>query len=183
MTHPALSPLAYQLLTEALTTRRKVFLSYHHDNDQWYYNQFSQVFHATYEAVQDNSLDRAIDSDDPEYVMRRIRDNCITGSSCTIILCGSATPWRKYVDWEIKATLDKQHGLIGVNLPSNPLTPQGLYIVPDRLHENIVSGYALWLQWSNLTLGPDALKLAVEHANAKDRGLIRNGRDLRQRNG
>jgi hypothetical protein len=47
--------------------------------------------------------------------MQRIRDKHITGTSCTIVLCGSLTPWRKYVDWEIKATLDKEHGLIGIN--------------------------------------------------------------------
>jgi len=49
--------------------------------------------------------------------MRGIRENFITGTSCTIVLCGAQTHLRKYVHWEIKATLDKEHGLIGVNLP------------------------------------------------------------------
>ena len=88
--------------------KRKIFVSYHHDNDQAYYNEFSRFFSDQYDAIQDSSLDRLIDSDDTEYVMRRIRENYITGTSCTVVLCGPQTRWRKYVDWEIKATLDKQ---------------------------------------------------------------------------
>lgn len=42
--------------------KRKVFLSYHHDGDQYYYNEFSKKFHDEYEAVTDNSLDRRVDS-------------------------------------------------------------------------------------------------------------------------
>src|SRR5712671_172295 len=34
------------------------------------------------ERDQDNSVERRIDSDDVEYVMRRIRENYVTGSSC-----------------------------------------------------------------------------------------------------
>ncbi|EMP5262739.1 TIR domain-containing protein, partial [Klebsiella variicola] len=47
--------------------KRKVFLSYHHDGDQYYYDEFSRKFHDEYEAVTDNSLDRRVDSDDIDY--------------------------------------------------------------------------------------------------------------------
>ena len=127
--------------------KRKVFVSYHHGNDQWFYNEFSRVFNDTYDVISDNSLDRAIDSDNPDYVMRRIREKYITGSSCTIVLCGAETPNRKYVDWEIKATLDKEHGLIGINLPTSITSQYGGVIVPDRLHDNVQSGYAVWIDW------------------------------------
>ena len=60
-------------------TKRKVFVSYHHDNDQRFYNEFSRSFSDTYDVITDNSLDRAVDSDDPDYVLRRIRENNITG--------------------------------------------------------------------------------------------------------
>lgn len=103
------------------TVRRKVFVSYHHGGDQAYYNAFSKTFHSTYDVITDNSLEREVDSDDVDYVMRRIREDYITGSSCTIVLVGKETYARKYVDWEIKATLDKQHGLIGVQLPTLPV--------------------------------------------------------------
>ena len=61
--------------------KRKVFLSYHHDGDQYYYNEFSKKFHDEYEAVTDNSLDRRVDSEDIDYVMRCIRECYITGTS------------------------------------------------------------------------------------------------------
>lgn len=167
----------------AIPTKRKIFVSYHHDNDQWYYKEFSRLFSDGYDAVQDNSLDRLIDSDDAEYVMRRIREEFIHGTSCSLVLCGPETRWRKYVDWETKATLDKQHGLIGINLPHNPRDAQGRVHKPDRLQDNIDSGYAQWIQWENLAGGPEYLRQCIENANARDKRLIVNSRPLRARNG
>ena len=116
------------------TLKRKVFVSYHHGGDQAYYDAFSRAFCDTYDVITDNSLERKVDSDDVDYVMRRIRENHVTGSSCTIVLVGANTWGRKYVDWEIKATLDKQHGLVGVQLPTLRAGPTGTVIVPDLLH-------------------------------------------------
>lgn len=163
--------------------RRRIFVSYHHHRDQAYYNEFSRIFSASYETVYDNSLDREIDSDNVEYVMRNIRENYIEGTSCTIVLCGAQTPWRKYVDWEIKATLDKEHGLIGINLPSNPLNRDGKYLVPYRLHDNIISGYALWITWQDLGGGAVYLRSQIEAANDRAKSLIDNSQPMRQRNG
>ena len=73
------------------TQRPKVFVSYHHDADEHYYGEFAQLFHDAFQCVTDNSLDRLIDSDNPEYVIQRIRDDYISGSSCTIVLCGAET--------------------------------------------------------------------------------------------
>ena len=102
--------------------KRKVFISYHHGCDQAYYDAFSKAFCDTYDVISDNSLEREIDSDDVEYVIQRIRNDYVTGSSCTIVLVGKDTWGRKYVDWEIKATLEKEHGLIGVVLPTVPIS-------------------------------------------------------------
>lgn len=129
--------------------KRKIFISYHHDNDQAYYNQLSAHFHDQYEIIHDNSLDRQIGSDDCDYVMRSIRERFITGTSCTLVLCGAETPYRKFVDWEIKATLDKEHGLVGVILPTARVVNQKI-IVPDRLHHNIASGFAQIVNWQDL---------------------------------
>lgn len=161
--------------------KRKVFASYYHDNDQAYYNEFSRFFSDQYDAIQDSSLDRLIDSDDAEYVMRRIRENYITGTSCTIVFCGPHTRWRKYVDWEIKATLDKQHGLIGIKIPNNIPDALGRCHKPDRLQDNIDTGYAVWTLWESLTI--EHLKVCIEAANASPKILIRNDRIMRSRNG
>lgn len=161
--------------------RRKVFVSYHHSGDQTYYDEFSRFFHDQYEAVFDNSLERRVDSDDVRYVMQRIRDTYITGTSCTVVLIGAATHQRKYVDWEIKATLDKQHGLVGIILPNHQKTMDGKIIVPDRLHNNISTGYASLEHWSNLTA--QRLIEIVNAAANRSKSLIVNSMEMKQRNG
>lgn len=161
--------------------RPRIFISFHHENDQGYYDEFSRFFSDNYEAVRDNSVDRINDSDNPEYVMRRIREDHITGTSCTIVLCGAETYKRKYVDWEIKATLDKSHGLIGVNLPTSIRGDKGGPIVPGRLYDNITSSYAIWIQWTDLAV--DYLKRQIVTANNQSYRFINNSRSMKKRNG
>lgn len=162
-------------------TRRRVFVSYHHGGDQAYYDAFSKAFHDEWESVFDNSLERQIDSDNTAYVMQRIRDNYISGTSCTVVLIGGQTHQRKYVDWEIKATLDKEHGLVGVVLPTHVKMMNGNIVVPDRFARNVQSGYANWLHWEHLNA--NSLKSAVERAVAASKLLIDNPRDMKARNG
>lgn len=164
------------------TPKRKIFVSYHHGNDQAYYDAFSASFHDTYDVITDNSLERRIDSEDVDYVMRRIRENYISGSSCTIVLVGRDTWGRKYVDWEIKATLEKQHGLIGVQLPTLVPGAAGTVSVPDRLNDNIRSSFAQWISWTSLVASAQQCTNYIELANAKDKRLIDNSRDGRLRN-
>jgi hypothetical protein len=165
-----------------IPTKRKIFVSYHHHGDQQYYDAFSKAFSETYDVITDSSLDREVDSDDPDYVMRRISENYITGSSCTIVLVGRETWGRKYADWEINATLDKKHGLIGVQLPTLVAGPNNTVTVPGRLHDNITSGYAVWLSWHQITASAQACVSYIELANGKDKRLINNGRERRLRN-
>ncbi len=54
-------------------TRRKVFVSYHHRNDQQYYDSFSKLFHESYDLIADNSLERAMDSADFGLTGQRFR--------------------------------------------------------------------------------------------------------------
>jgi hypothetical protein len=162
--------------------RRRVFLSYHHAADQRYYDAFSATFHDAYELISDTSLERRIDSDDVNYVLRRIRESYITGSSCTIVLVGAETWRRKYVDWEIDATLQKGHGLIGVRLPTLYPMADGLYPVPDRLFDNVNSGYAVWTDWATITQGRHSLISLIETANSRNPSLIDNSRPRRMRN-
>lgn len=165
--------------------RREIFVSYHHQADQHYYNQFESVFSNTYRVIQDNSLRFGINSDDAEYVMRRIREEYLTGTSCTIVLCGKETHLRKFVDWEIKATLDKEHGLIGIKLPTNPAVAARCN-VPARFFDNYQSGYGPWLTWEQLFVNQQpnvsALRSAVTAATSKPKDLINNSRSLMSRN-
>lgn len=175
--------MANGLLSGLGAIKRKVFVSYHHGNDKPYYDAFINTFSNSYDVIHDNSVERAVDSTNTDYVIRRIRENFITGSSCAIVLCGPQTPWRKFVDWEIKATLDKQHSLIGVNLPTNTPSANNNYTVPDRLHDNIQSGFAVWVGWAIFTQSQQSVQQHIELANSKLAQLINNSRALRQRNG
>ena len=165
------------------SVKRTVFISYHHGGDQQYYDAFTRAFDDTYDVIFDNSMERRIDSDDVRYVIQRIRDNFITGSSCTIVLCGAQTPWRKYVDWEIKATLDREHGIIGVSLPTIGQNANGQLVVPGRLHDNIQSGYAIWMNWNTFTQSGASVKASIEQAITKPAQSIINSRQMMSRNG
>jgi hypothetical protein len=177
MTVPAASGGLYMMGQ----TKRSVFVSYHHAGDQQYYDTFSTTFSDVYNVIYDNSLERRIDSDDVNYVIRRIRENHITGTSCTIVLVGRDTWGRKYVDWEIDATLEKQHGLIGVQLPTLPANQNGTVTVPARLSDNINSGYALWVSWAEVQTA-NSLSSLIETANSKSKTSIRNDRQRRYQN-
>ena len=157
--------------------KRRVFVSYHHDNDESYYDLFAVWFASISDVVTDRSLDRRVDTDDPEYTMRRIREGHLRGSSCTIVLCGLQTYQRKYVDWEICASLNQEAGLLGVLLPKPWQTP-----IPARLYDNVASGYAVLVPWSNLVASPYNLRLLLENALARRKALIVNSRPTMRRN-
>src|SRR5260370_22629749 len=129
-------------MLEALTTLRNIFVSYHHWEDQDFYDKLAEVCANEFYPVADRSLEWPFESENPDYIMQRIRDEYITGTSCTIVLCGRNTPWRKYVDWEIKATLDRSHGLLGIALPNARRDFAGRVIVPDRLFDNMQTSYS-----------------------------------------
>ena len=161
----------------------RIFVSYHHGGDQAFYNELWQKMQSKYVLVQDNSLDRRIDSDNVEYVMRVIRESYLTGTSCTIVLCGHYTPVRKYVDWEIMATLQKEHALVGLRLPTLPLQANGGTIKPPRLQDNIDSGYAVWGNYLDVIANPGHLEKLVHDARSRSKRLIVNNRARRLRNG
>ncbi|MCX5782008.1 MAG: TIR domain-containing protein [Elusimicrobia bacterium] len=121
--------------------KRKVFISYHHGNDeevkdfldQW--AEKEKVFIPKGLGITDE--DDFIDSDNPEYVMGQIRKKYLGDSTVTIVLIGSCTHSRRYVDWEIKTSLRKgesytPNGLIGILLQ---LQMTGAHL-PPRFHEN-----------------------------------------------
>ena len=128
---------------------RRIFLSYHHADDLE-----AEVFCRRYEHLfdeirrlgipdedEEQELADHVDSEDADYVMRRIREKYIAGTSCTIVLIGKCTWARRYVDWEIAATLrnndkDPRGGLIAVQLGS--AAENGWATLPPRLARNVI---------------------------------------------
>jgi len=77
----------------------------------------------------DHSLDEAINSDDEDYIMRKIREDYLSDSTVTIFLIGTRSyenlGWeeQKYIKRELQASLyhgvgNTQNGILGVILPS-----------------------------------------------------------------
>jgi len=162
--------------------QRRIFVSYHHGSDWTYYDAFVRIFSDTYEILHDRSVERPIGSEDPDYVIRRIRENYLTGSSVTIVLCGRNTWGRKYVDWEILASLNQGMALIGVNLPSNVREGDGSYRVPGRFYDNWQNRYALWQQWREIVNNPPSFRRHIENALKRSKSLIDNSRSKRLHN-
>ena len=162
--------------------KRRVFVSYCHKDDQEWYDALS-AFSDWLELFSDRSLGEPVRSDDPEYVNRAIREDRIVGSSVTIILCGARTYGRKYVDWEIRSTLHQSHGLIGVALPTVSRNVEGVAIVPSRLHDNVNTGYAVWM--NDWTWDSEMWKRVIEDAYQRSQKrtlMIANGRVKMTRN-
>lgn len=121
-----------------LFNKRKVFISYYH-GDQIAVNKFvqdfSDVFIAKTVGIKDKDFD--FDSTNPEYIMRKIRERKLEDSTVTIVLVGSCTHSRRYVDWEVKASLQQgstlPNGLIAINLPY--MGKEGA--LPERVSQNV----------------------------------------------
>ena len=164
-----------------MALKPRVFVSYHHKSDQFYYEKFCKTFSGSYDILMDTSRERALQTDKAEYLMHIIRKEYVADSGCTIVLCGPHTPFRKYVDWEIDATLWEEHPLIGIKLP-DLLVINDRCAKPERLQDNVDSGYAVWVWWEVLINKPTLLPGLIAEASAKPKSLIQNTRPRRMHN-
>ncbi len=141
------------------TKRHKVFISYHHDEDQECKDRFVKMMGS-------NIIDRSVDVGDIvdshlplDEVRRRIRDDFIADATVTIVLIGRCTWKRKHVDWEIGSSLrdtekNPRCGLLGIWLPHHPDFNKEEYdphLIPPRLADNCAGDdpYACLYDWSN----------------------------------
>ncbi len=143
-----------------LTNRHKVFVSYHHANDQYYRNRFEQLFSGVYDIMVSKSVKIGdINTYLPtETIRQKIRDESLRNSTVTVVLIGAETWQRKHVDWEIGSSIrntqfNPRSGLIGILLPtySRPYNEPNSYTsntIPPRLHDNIQCGFAKIYNWS-----------------------------------
>lgn len=130
--------------------RRKCFISYYGGDTEevnTFVKEFGDVFIAKVIGVTEG--DDFIDSDDSDYVMKKIREKYLGDSTVTICMIGSCTHSRRYIDWELKTTLRQgmytPNGLIGIVLPSLGNSAH----LPQRFKDNWnkedeSKGYALY---------------------------------------
>lgn len=110
--------------------------------------------------------DDFIDSEDTDYIMRRIREEYLSRSTVTIVLVGHCTWSRKFVDWEIYASLTEYEdydvsGLMGITLPS--MADDADRQLPARLQDN-VDGESKYARWWKYPTSDESLRNMIEDA-------------------
>jgi hypothetical protein len=92
---------------------RRVFFSFHYAADNWRASQVRNIG-----AIEGNPS--ATDNDweqvkkGGDSAIQRWIDNQLAGRSCTVVLIGSGTAGRKWINYEIKSSWDSGKGLLGV---------------------------------------------------------------------
>lgn len=106
----------------------KIFISYHHANDQFYKERLLEI-NAQHQIFVDQSVDTGDISDElsDSAIREKIRDEYLRDSTVTIVLVGLETKRRKHVDWEtyssmFDGTVNKKSGILVINLPSTNCT-------------------------------------------------------------
>ena len=132
---------------------RNCFVSYHHENDQQYLSRLRRTI--THMEVADYSLKDDIGHLTEDTIYKKVREK-MRNCSVTVVLIGERTGHRKWVDWEIWASLRgythpydsyksfKPNGLLDIFLPTDS------HSIPDRLQDNMDSGFAVSMKWGNL---------------------------------
>ena len=102
----------------------KVFVSFHHANDQWYKDELVK-WGTENNVFIDGSVDMGEipDNWDAQHIREYIRDNHLKDTTVTILLVGTETKNRKHIDWELFSSMydgkvNKKSGILVINLPS-----------------------------------------------------------------
>lgn len=179
------------MITLASQTRHKCFISYHHD-DESEVARFIQTFDHNRDVLIARGIGAGMSGDiinsvDKDYIMRQIREKYLRDTSVTIVLIGRETWGRKYVDWEIAASLrntslSPASGLLAITLPS--AADYSGRQLPDRLSDNVngEDGYARWWTYPSSPQGLAQLIETAYTARTEKAHLRDNSRPLRQRN-
>jgi hypothetical protein len=95
---------------------RRVFFSFHYKNDVWRANQVRNSW-----VTQGKEAAGFVDAADFEKLekegkeaIKRWIDNQLSGTSVTVVLIGSETSSREYVQYELQKSYKKGNGIIGV---------------------------------------------------------------------
>ena len=136
-------------------TMHKVFISFHHDNDQWYKDELVR-WGTRYEIFEDGSVELGEIPDDwePQQIREYIRDEHLRDTSITILLVGTETKNRKHIDWELYSSMyngkkNKKSGILVINLPS--VNCQYHTLCSQEEKDAILPGEKNWINITNRT--------------------------------
>lgn len=173
-------------------TRHKTFISYHHDDEEEVadfigeYDHDHDVFISR--GIGASMAGDIINSTNGDYIKRRIRELYLGDSTVTLVMVGAETWGRRFVDWEIAASLrdtstSSRNGLVAVTLPS--ISEIAGRKPPQRITDNRLpndEGYARWMKYpksaaSLAKIIDDAYMRRKTHSD-----IVDNSRSLRLRN-
>lgn len=172
-------------------TRHKTFISYHHaDEDE--VAAFIDHFDNDHDVLISRGIGASmagdvIDSDNADYIKQRIRTLYLRDSSVTLVMVGAETWGRRFVDWEIAASLrntatSSRNGLLAITLPSiaNDASRQ----LPARVDDNRdgADGYGRWMKYPTSTEALASMIDAAYNRRTTHASTVDNSRALRQRN-
>ena len=96
-----------------MATRRRVFFSFHYSADAWRAGQVRNMGVVEgNEPVSDNDWEEVKRGGDK--AIKRWIDGQIKGKSCAIVLIGSNTSGRKWINYEIKKAWEDGKGVVGI---------------------------------------------------------------------
>ena len=163
--------LLKELLKQQLKpTRRKVFISYYHKDDQFYRDDLEERFGHLFisKSVKPGDINTDVSTD---YIKRLIQQDYLSDSSVLLVLISPKTKCRKHVDWEISAAINSKvggnSGVAAILLPEFQFLPNGNFAyesVPARFADNHKSDYALAYPWSYATASDENMRSIIETA-------------------
>lgn len=181
--------LKRSLTASQQAVRHKCFVSYHHadqDEVEGFIDSFEEVFIPRVLGISDEDTD-LIDSTDTDYVMDQIREKYLTDSTVTIVLVGKCTWARRYVDWEVYATLrndklNRRSGLVAITLPS--IASYSARELPPRVDDNVdgENGYARWKKYPSSAASLRSMVEEAFQARSSKASLIVNTRSRKINN-
>ncbi len=169
-----------------VTKRHKVFVSYHHHQDEHYKELFCMrlVGDIVDRSVGDGDIDPRLPIDS---VRQQIRDKFIADATVTVVLVGKCTWQRKHVDWEIGSSLratrrNPRCGLLGILLPTHYDYWKGEYshrLLPPRLADNCgyEGAFAKIYHWPN-PWNDDTVRTWIHDAFLRRKSATPNNRRL-----
>ena len=153
----------------------KCFISYN-AADKAAVDTFCEKFSGTFIRRGLTMEDDIIDSTDTDYVMQRIRSLYLQDSTVTIVLIGKCTWARRFVDWEVQASLRNPsdgypNGVVAIQLWDSYNT------LPDRVNSNVDSGYSKFYKYPKSSTSLENMINEAFDARFNKQDLIVNPRE------
>lgn len=97
---------------------RRVFFSFHYQNDVWRVNQIRNIPNitgSTAAGFQDGSLWEEAKSKN-DAAVKKLIDDGLKNTSVTVVFIGAKTAGRKFINYEIEKSIERGNGLVGIQI-------------------------------------------------------------------